>query len=57
MTTSVTGYRDLWAAVIADFFERSATGGLRFDINDGGAKPDVVSLRLMQSVRRMEIEP
>ncbi len=56
VTTAVTGYRDLWQAVIEDFFDRAATGGLRFDINDGGAKPDVVSLRLRQGVRRMEID-
>jgi malonate decarboxylase alpha subunit len=33
---------------------RSAPGGLRFSINDGGARPDVVTLRLMQGARLME---
>ena len=54
VTTAIAGFRDLWTAVIEDFFDRCATGGLKFSINDGGARPDVVSLRLMQSVRLME---
>ncbi len=53
VTTAITGYRALWQAVIEDFFSRCPTGGLRFAINDGGAKPDVVSLRLMQSAQQM----
>ena len=56
VTTAVTGFRAIWEAVIQDFFERGSPGGLRFSINDGGARPDTVSLRLMQSVRLMEIE-
>lgn len=56
VVTAVSGFRDLWTAVIEDFFDRCATGGLKFSINDGGARPDVVSLRLMQSVRLMESE-
>ena len=54
VTTSVTGFRDLWQAVIEEFFERTSPGGLRFSINDGGARPDVVTLRLMQGSRLME---
>jgi malonate decarboxylase delta subunit len=54
VATAITGFRDLWQAVIEDFFERSAPGGLRFSINDGGARPDVVTLRLMQGARLME---
>lgn len=54
VATPITGFRDLWQAVIADFFERSSAGGLRFSINDGGARPDVVTLRLMQGARLME---
>jgi malonate decarboxylase delta subunit len=54
VTTSITGFRDLWRAVIEDFFERNSPGGLRFSINDGGARPDVVTLRLMQGARLME---
>jgi malonate decarboxylase delta subunit len=54
VATAITGFRDLWQAVIEDFFERCAPGGLRFSINDGGARPDVVTLRLMQGARLME---
>jgi malonate decarboxylase delta subunit len=54
VATQITGFRDLWQAVIEDFFERSSPGGLRFSINDGGARPDVVTLRLMQGARLME---
>jgi len=54
VATAITGFRDLWQAVIEDFFERCSPGGLRFSINDGGARPDVVTLRLMQGARLME---
>jgi malonate decarboxylase delta subunit len=57
VTTAVTGFRPIWEAVIQEFFERSSPGGLRFSINDGGARPDTVTLRLMQSARLMEREP
>ena len=57
VATAVTGFRDVWEAVIRDFFERRSPGGLRFSINDGGARPDTVTLRLMQSVQLMEDEP
>lgn len=54
VSTSVTGFRGIWEAVIQEFFERGSPGGLRFWINDGGARPDTVMLRLMQSLRLME---
>jgi malonate decarboxylase delta subunit len=57
VTTAVSGFRGIWEAVIRTFFERCSPGGLRFSINDGGARPDTVTLRLMQSVRLMETEP
>ena len=57
VSTAVAGFRGIWEAVIQEFFERSSPGGLRFSINDGGARPDTVTLRLMQSVRLMETEP
>jgi malonate decarboxylase delta subunit len=52
--TQITGFQALWQAVIQEFFERSSPGGLRFSINDGGARPDVVTLRLMQGLKQME---
>jgi malonate decarboxylase delta subunit len=56
VATAVTGFRDLWQAVIAEFFARSSPGGLRFSINDTGARPETVTLRLMQGMRLMEEE-
>ena len=44
----------MWDAVVADFVERHSPGGFKFSINDGGARPDTVSLRLAQSIRLME---
>ncbi|WP_342238714.1 malonate decarboxylase acyl carrier protein [Inquilinus sp. OTU3971] len=54
IATPVRGYDEVWQAVIADFVERVSPGGLRISINDGGARPDTVALRLMQGVRMME---
>ena len=52
--TPVEGFGDVWRAVVSDFIERHSPGGLRISINDGGARPDTVSLRLAQGVRLME---
>lgn len=54
INTAAHGFRDLWEAVMADFVARRAAGGLRIAINDGGARPDTVSLRLAQGVRLIE---
>jgi malonate decarboxylase delta subunit len=54
VTTQVTVFRSIWQAVIEEFFERSKPGGLRFSINDGGARPDTVTLRLMQGMQLIE---
>jgi malonate decarboxylase delta subunit len=54
VATQVTGFRSVWQAVIEEFFERSKPGGLRFSINDGGARPDTVTLRLMQGMQMIE---
>lgn len=53
--TAINGYGAVWAAVVADFVARAQPGGLRISINDGGARPDTVSLRLLQGVRLMEV--
>jgi len=52
--TPVRGYGDVWEAVVADFVARGPAGGLRISINDGGARPDAVALRLAQGARLME---
>jgi len=54
IATPVRGYDEVWKAVIADFVERASPGGFRISINDGGARPDTVMLRLLQGVRTME---
>ncbi len=56
IATSAKGFGDVWAAVVADFVERRSPGGLRLSINDGGARPDTVALRLAQAVRSLEDE-
>ncbi|AWB25856.1 malonate decarboxylase acyl carrier protein [Methylobacterium currus] len=52
--TAIRGYAEVWDAVIADFVARAEPGGLRITVNDGGARPDTVSLRLLQGARLME---
>lgn len=48
--TPAEGFRDIWNAVLGDFVERQPVGGLRVTINDAGATPAVVSLRLDQAI-------
>lgn len=55
IATPIGGYDEVWKAVVADFVERASPGGLRISINDGGARPDTVALRLMQGARALEI--
>lgn len=54
IVTPLAGYDEVWGAVIADFVERAQPGGVRVSINDGGAQPDTVMLRLLQAARLME---
>ncbi len=48
--TPARGFDAVWSAVLGDFFERAKLGGVRISINDVGATPAVVSLRLDQAV-------
>ena len=48
--TPARGFDDVWAAVLGDFFDRAKLGGVRISINDVGATPAVVGLRLDQAV-------
>ncbi len=48
--TPAHGFDAVWAAVLGDFFERTKIGGVRISINDVGATPAVVGLRLDQAV-------
>jgi malonate decarboxylase delta subunit len=52
--TAAMGFGKIWEAVIGDFVERRSPGGLKLSINDGGARPDTVALRLAQAVRMIE---
>jgi malonate decarboxylase delta subunit len=48
--TSATGFGAIWSAVLADFAARHPMAGLSLAINDGGATPAVVVLRLGQAL-------
>ena len=52
--TSAHGFGEVWAAVVAEFFDQhrgEALAGLRFTVHDAGATPAVVALRLEQAWR------
>lgn len=48
--TAAHGFDAVWEAVIGDFHDRHALGDVRVAINDNGATPATVSLRLDQAV-------
>ena len=48
--TSARGFGSIWQAVMDDFHVRHPLAGVRVSINDMGATPAVVSLRLDQAV-------
>ncbi len=48
--TAAVGFATIWKAVISDFQERWSLADVRISINDVGATPAVVSLRLDQAV-------
>lgn len=50
VSTSARGFADIWQAVLNDFTDRHELANLRISVNDGGASPAVVSLRLDQAV-------
>ena len=47
--TSARGFGPIWEAVLRDFHQRHPLAGVRVSINDMGATPAVVSLRLDQA--------
>ena len=48
--TSARGFGAIWQAVVDDFHRRHPLAGVRLSLNDMGATPAVVSLRLDQAV-------
>lgn len=52
--TAVQGYGPIWQAVLADFFARHALADVRISINDVGATPAVVGLRLVQALEELQ---
>jgi malonate decarboxylase delta subunit len=53
VVTASAGFEAIWRAVLFDFFERHRPAGLRVSINDVGATPAIVSLRLDQAMEAM----
>ncbi len=51
IATAAHGFGDVWKAVLQDFVDRNAAGGLHLSVNDGGARPDTVAIRLAQGLR------
>lgn len=51
--TSARGFDSIWAAVVRDFHQRHPLAGVRVSVNDMGATPAVVSLRLDQAVSEL----
>ena len=49
--TTVDGFDVVWRKVLDAFFSHHPVAG-RFELNDFGATPGVVSLRLLQVVKR-----
>ena len=50
VNTAVNGFGKIWQEVVRDFFERHRRGDVRLSINDAGATPATVSLRLDQAI-------
>lgn len=50
VNTSAEGFHDTWQAVLKSFAQRHAVGSTRITINDLGATPAVVTLRLEQAL-------
>ena len=51
--TSVGGFSEQWQAVLARFFS-TYDGAVKIEINDAGATPGVVALRLAQALEASE---
>lgn len=52
--TSIRGFGETWEQVLGDFVARRGLANIRLSINDGGATPAVVMLRLDQAWAGLE---
>ena len=52
--TSAVGFGAIWRAVVEDFQSRHRLAGVAVTVNDMGATPAVVSLRLDQAAAQLE---
>jgi malonate decarboxylase delta subunit len=50
VSTAARGFGNIWEAVTRDFFTRHRAGDIRISVNDAGATPAIVSLRLDQAM-------
>ena len=50
VSTAAHGFGKIWQAVMQDFFARHRAGDIRISVNDAGATPAIVSLRLDQAL-------
>lgn len=50
VTTSAVGFQHVWQSVLNEFAQRHAVAGLKLQLNDMGATPAVVNLRLSQAI-------
>ena len=53
ITTSARGFGSIWEAVLRDFHDRHGLADVAVSINDMGATPAVVSLRLDQAAAQL----
>lgn len=53
IVTAAQGFGRVWESVIGDFVQRHPLRDVRISINDAGATPAVVSLRLDQAVETL----
>jgi malonate decarboxylase delta subunit len=54
--TSARGFGAIWQAVLEDFHQRHPLAGVHISINDMGATPAVVGLRLDQAVAELPLQ-
>jgi malonate decarboxylase delta subunit len=55
--SSIRGFAETWEAVLSDFAQRVRLPDVLVTINDAGATPAVVGLRLSQAAAELEAAP